>query len=157
MLAAIRESQRAFDHNEVPVGAVIVYKDRIIAKGHNQVEMLKDPTAHAEMIAITSAATYLDNWRLSECDIYVTLEPCIMCTGALLAARVRSIFFSVFDPKFGACGSVQNLAENSKTNHRISVYSGLMMEESKSLLAHFFHSLRLRENQSGSEDSIRLN
>ena len=90
------------------------------------------------MIAITSASDYLKNWRLTECDIYVTLEPCIMCTGALLAARVKNIYFSAFDTKFGACGSVHNLAERSKTNHTINVYSGLLVDESRLMLDHFF-------------------
>ncbi len=112
MYAALKEAETALMENEVPVGAVVVYNNAIIGKGYNQVEKLKDATAHAEMIAITSAANHLGNWRLNDCDLYVTLEPCIMCTGAALSSRLRSIYFSSFDPKFGACGSLYNLAED---------------------------------------------
>ena len=93
MYAALQEAERGFDINEVPVGAVVVYKNKIIGRGYNQVEMLKDPTAHAEMIAITAAANFLNNWRLNECDVYVTMEPCVMCTGALISARVIIYIF----------------------------------------------------------------
>ncbi|HED08408.1 MAG TPA: nucleoside deaminase, partial [Ignavibacteria bacterium] len=116
--------------------------DKIIGKGHNQIEMLRDPTAHAEMIAITSAANHLNNWRLNECDIYVTLEPCIMCTGAILSSRVQNLYFSTFDPKFGACGSVYNLIEEKKYNHSLNVYSGVYETESKNLLEKFFRKIR---------------
>jgi tRNA(adenine34) deaminase len=142
MYAALQEAQKAFDDDEVPVGAVIVHNNRIISRGYNQIEKLKDATAHAEMIAITSAANYLGDWRLNECDIYVTLEPCIMCTGALLAARIRELYFASSDTKFGACGSVHNLAENSRTNHTIKVFSGLLSKESEDLLKLFFDNKR---------------
>lgn len=154
MKAALREAQRALDRDEVPVGAVIVQNGIVIAKGHNQTELLKDPTAHAEMIAITSAATHIGDWRLNECDIYVTLEPCIMCTGALLAARIRNLYYAIPDSKFGACGSVHNLAENSKTNHRINVYSGMMEDEVKSLMNHFFQAVREKKQE---EKKTRFN
>ena len=157
MKAALREANRAMEKDEVPVGAVIVYKNQIIAKGHNQVEMLNDTTAHAEMIAITSASDYLKNWRLTECDIYVTLEPCIMCTGALLAARVKNIYFSTYDTKFGACGSVHNLAERSKTNHTINVYSGLLLDESRLMLDHFFKLMRMKQFNNDNRKSIEEN
>ncbi len=98
------------------------------------------------MIAITAAANHLGNWRLSECSIYVTLEPCVMCTGALLASRIKELFFSVFDPKSGACGSVYNLAEDGKTNHKINVYSGIYSEESTKLLQEFFNKLKNKSN-----------
>ena len=142
MYAALQEAENALEQNEVPVGAVVVHKNRIIGRGFNQVEKLKDPTAHAEMIALTAAANHLGNWRLSECDIYVTLEPCVMCTGALLAGRVNSLFFSVYDPKYGACGSVYNLAEEGKTNHKVKLYSGLLSEESEKILKMFFGKVR---------------
>jgi len=122
---------------------VVVHKNRIIGRGYNQVEKLKDATAHAEMIAITSASNNLQNWRLNECAIYVTLEPCIMCTGALLASRINELFFAASDIKFGACGSIHNLAENSKTNHTITVYSGVLAKESEELLKSFFNKKRL--------------
>ncbi|MCU0405560.1 MAG: nucleoside deaminase [Ignavibacteriaceae bacterium] len=146
MFAALQEAEKAFDENEVPVGAVVVKDRKIIGRGYNQIEKLKDATAHAEMIAITAAANHIGNWRLSECSIYVTLEPCVMCTGALLASRIKELFFSIFDPKFGACGSVYNLAEDGKTNHKINVYSGIYSEESTKLLQEFFNKLKNKSN-----------
>jgi len=143
MYAALQEAQKAFDEDEVPVGAVVVHKNRIIGRGYNQVEKLKDATAHAEMIAVTSASNNLQNWRLNECAIYVTLEPCIMCTGALLSSRISELFFAASDIKFGACGSIHNLAENSKTNHTIKVFSGVLAKESEELLKSFFNKKRL--------------
>mgnify|MGYP003557844354 FL=1 len=143
MYAALQEAQKAFDDDEVPVGAVVVHKNRIIGRGYNQIEKLKDATAHAEMIAITSASNNLQNWRLNECSIYVTLEPCIMCTGALLSSRIKELFYAASDIKFGACGSIHNLAENSKTNHTIKVYTGILANESEELLKTFFNKKRL--------------
>ena len=143
MYAALQEAQKAFDDDEVPVGAVVVHKNRIIGRGYNQVEKLKDATAHAEMIAITSASNNLQSWRLNECAIYVTLEPCIMCTGALLASRINELYFAASDIKFGACGSLHNLAEDSKTNHTIKVFSGVLAKESEELLKSFFNKKRL--------------
>lgn len=142
MYAALQEAEAALIEEEVPVGAVVVYQDRIIGRGHNQVEKLKDPTAHAEIIAISAAANHLQSWRLSDCDIYVTLEPCIMCTGALLASRINNLYFSTYDPKYGACGSIYNLAEEGKFNHKLNVFSGIYSDESKSLLKSFFGGLR---------------
>lgn len=142
MFSALQEAEKALEENEVPVGAVVVKENKIIGRGYNQVERLKDATAHAEMIAITAAANHIGNWRLSDCSIYVTLEPCVMCTGALLASRIKDLYFSIFDPKFGACGSVYNLAEDGKTNHKINVYSGIYAKESKKLLEEFFNNLK---------------
>jgi tRNA(adenine34) deaminase len=142
MYSALQEAEKAFEENEVPVGAVVVHNNKIIGKGYNQVEKLKDATAHAEMIAITSAANHLGYWRLNECDIYVTLEPCIMCTGALLSSRINRLFYSVNDIKSGACGSIHNLAENSKTNHTIKVFSGILAKKSEQLLKAFFNQQR---------------
>ena len=145
MFAALQEAEKAFEEKEVPVGAVVVKNNKIIGRGYNQVEKLKDATAHAEMIAITAASNHIGNWRLNECSIYVTLEPCIMCTGAMLASRINELYFATFDTKFGACGSVHNLAEYGKTNHIIKVYSGIYAEESKKLLQDFFFNLN-KEN-----------
>ena len=142
MFAALQEAENAFAEDEVPVGAVVVFQNRIIGRGYNQVEKLKDATAHAEMIAITSAANHLSNWNLSECDIYVTLEPCVMCTGALLLSRIKNIFFAAFDTKFGACGSIYNFASEGKYNHKINVYSGIYSSESENLLTSFFSKKR---------------
>ncbi len=142
MYAALQEAEKAFAEDEVPVGAVVVQNNKIIGRGYNQIEKLKDATAHAEMIALTSASNHIGNWRLNECTIYVTLEPCIMCTGALLAARISELYFGANDLKFGACGSVYNLAEESKTNHTIKVYSGILAKESEDLLKTFFNKKR---------------
>ena len=144
MYAALQEAERAYDDDEVPVGAVVVHKNKIVGRGHNQIEKLNDATAHAEMIALTSASNHIKNWRLSECSIYVTLEPCIMCTGALLSSRIDNLYFGASDTKFGACGSIHNLAENSKTNHTIKVFSGILAKESEDLLKSFFAKKRLR-------------
>jgi tRNA(adenine34) deaminase len=142
MFAALQEAENALVENEVPVGAVVVRDKKIIGRGYNQIEKLNDATAHAEMIAITAAENNIGNWRLDECSIYVTLEPCVMCTGAMLASRINELYFAAFDPKFGACGSLYNLADDGKTNHKMKVYSGIYMEESQRLLSQFFASVR---------------
>ncbi len=147
MYAALQEAEHAFEEDEVPVGALVVHKNKIIGRGYNQVEKLKDATAHAEMIALTSASNHLKNWRLSECSIYVTLEPCIMCTGALLSSRISELYFAASDTKFGACGSIYNLAEESKSNHTIKVYSGILFKESEDLLKSFFLKKRHAEKK----------
>jgi tRNA(adenine34) deaminase len=148
MYAALQEAIKAFDEDEVPIGAVIVHQNKIISRGYNQIEKLKDATAHAEMIAITSAANRLGNWRLNDCSLYVTLEPCIMCTGAILNSRISEVYFSTYDTKSGACGSIYNIPDENKTNHHLKVYSGLMAEESSSLLRDFFERLRNKPNSS---------
>ncbi len=142
MFAALQEAEKALEENEVPIGAVVVKDKKIIGRGYNQVEKLKDATAHAEMIAVTAAANNIGNWRLNDCSVYVTLEPCIMCTGALLSSRISELFFSTFDPKFGACGSLYNLAQDGKTNHKIQIYSGIYSDESKRLLQEFFSLIK---------------
>jgi len=142
MYAALQEAEKALDYNEVPIGAIVVKDEKMIGKGFNQVEKLKDATAHAEIIALTAAANHLNNWRLEDCSIYVTLEPCIMCTGALLASRISDLYFAAFDPKFGACGSLYNLAEDAKSNHKLKVYSGIYADESRNLLKRFFSHIR---------------
>lgn len=142
MYAALQEAQQAFDEEEVPVGCVIVHEEKIIGRGYNQNLRLNDPTAHAEMIAITAAANHLGTSRLEECTIYCSLEPCLMCTGAILHSRINRLVFAAFDPKFGCCGSVCNHAEDGKFNHRIEVFSGLMESESSFLLRSFFGKLR---------------
>ncbi|MDP6685755.1 MAG: tRNA adenosine(34) deaminase TadA [Candidatus Omnitrophota bacterium] len=142
MRQALQEAQKAFDEDEVPVGAIIVHKDSIIAKAHNQIKLLKDPTAHAEIIAITQAANYLQNERLIGCSVYVTIEPCSMCAGALVLARVKNIVYAADDPKTGACGSVINVLRQRKLNHRITVEKGILEDESSSLLKEFFKQKR---------------
>lgn len=142
MKQALREAEKAFERNEVPIGAVVVFEDKIIGRGYNQTISLKDPTAHAEIIAITSAANYLQDFRLEGCKVYVTLEPCPMCAGALVNARISTLYFSVFDPKAGACGTLFNITNNQHLNHQIKTYNGLLENESKSLLKAFFAKLR---------------
>jgi tRNA(adenine34) deaminase len=142
MRTAFREATRAFESDECPIGAVFVHNNEIVGRGHNQTHMLKDPTAHAEMIALTAAASSLDEQRLSECSLYVTLEPCIMCAGALIHARLKNLYFSAFEPKTGACGSLYNIPGDSRLNHTIKVYSGLMEQESRLLLQEFFRTKR---------------
>ncbi len=142
MQLALKEAVRAFEEDEVPVGAVVVYKDRVIAKAYNQVERLQDPTAHAEMIAITQASHFLNCKWLNDCTLYVTIEPCPMCAGALVLARVKNLVFGAVDVKSGACGSVTDIANNKKLNHRIKVSKGVLEEEAKGLLQEFFRKKR---------------
>lgn len=138
MREALKQARTAQEEDEVPVGAVIAINQKIIARAHNQVEILKDPTAHAEMIAITQAASALSSKWLLDCTLYVTLEPCGMCAGALVLSRIKRICFGAFDPKTGACGSVFNIARNPKLNHSIEIGSGLMAQECGGLVTEFF-------------------
>ncbi|GAB4163704.1 MAG: tRNA adenosine(34) deaminase TadA [Planctomycetota bacterium] len=142
MKAALREARLALDHGDVPVGAVVVRADRIIARGHNQRELLKDPTAHAEMIAITSAAAEVGDWRLEDCDLYVTLEPCPMCASAIQQARLRRLVFGAPDPVMGACGSRLMIPADKRLGKPIEIIAPVMMEECSLLLGEFFASIR---------------
>ena len=142
MQQALAESKKAFEEDEVPVGAVIVYENCIIGRAHNQIRMLKDPTAHAEIIAITQAADYLKNERLLGCTLYSTLEPCPMCVGASILARIDSIVFAAWDPKAGACGSAVNLTEPGLLNHTVEVTGGILESECRTILQEFFLSKR---------------
>ncbi|MCK9572571.1 MAG: tRNA adenosine(34) deaminase TadA [Candidatus Omnitrophica bacterium] len=142
MREALKEAQEAFEEDEVPVGAVIVFDNKIIARGHNQIERLKDPTAHAEMIAITSAANFLDTKWLNQANLYVTIEPCSMCAGAIVLARIKKLYFGAKDPKTGACGSVVDIANHKKLNHRVEVSGGVLKEDCSLLLKRFFARLR---------------
>jgi len=142
MAEAIRQAKRAALADEVPVGAVIVHDRKIIAKSHNQVETLKDPTAHAEMIAITQATNYCSSKWLQDCILYVTIEPCSMCAGALVLSRIKRVVFGASEPKTGACGSVINIANHKLLNHRIEISSGVLGEECSSLVSEFFKKKR---------------
>ena len=142
MKEAVKEAVKALEKDEVPVGAVIVHEGTIIARAHNLIRTLKDPTAHAEMIAITQAADYLKDARLINCSLYVTIEPCSMCAGASVLARFKRIIYGADDPKTGACGSVMNIANNKHLNHRIEVTSGVMREDCSLLLKEFFKKKR---------------
>jgi len=142
MQYALKEAEKAFKKEEIPVGAVIVFESRIIGKGHNQVETLKDPTAHAEIIAITSAATYLSSKALLGCSMYVTLEPCSMCAGAIVLAKIENLFFGAFDNKSGACGSVMNITNNKSLNHKLNVTGGILDDKCSEILNSFFEVRR---------------
>jgi tRNA(adenine34) deaminase len=138
MRFALEQARIAFDAGEVPVGAVVVYQNRIIAEAYNQREGLKDPTAHAEMIAITQAAETLQSWRLLDCTLYVTLEPCPMCAGAIVQARIPTVIYGTTDPKAGACHTLYNISHDSRLNHQSTVVGGVLQDEAKSILQEFF-------------------
>ncbi len=142
MREALKEALRAESKEEVPVGAVVVVDGRVVARGHNLKEKSLDPTAHAEVLAIRKAAKRLKNWRLKEAALYVTLEPCIMCVGAMVQARVGRVVFATKDPKAGACGSVYHIPADNRLNHRIVVEEGILREEGEALLKEFFKRLR---------------
>ncbi len=142
MLEAIKEANAAFEADEVPIGAVIVYDNKVIARAHNQRETLNDPTAHAEMIALTQASEYLGSWRLHGCTMYVTLEPCPMCAGALVNSRIDRLVYGPSDPKAGACESLYNIVEDQRLNHRIMVVKDFMSEPCRLLLQEFFANKR---------------
>ncbi|MDZ4713128.1 MAG: tRNA adenosine(34) deaminase TadA [bacterium] len=139
---AFKEAEKAFDKEEIPVGCVIVFQNSIIAKTHNQVETLKDPTAHAEIIAITAAAEYLHSKQLAGCSMYVTLEPCAMCAGAIVLSKIENLFFGAYDLKSGACGSVLNVTNNKSLNHNCNVMGGVMDVQCREILRSFFEVRR---------------
>jgi tRNA(adenine34) deaminase len=142
MRLAIREAERALDHDDVPVGAVIVRDREVIGTGHNERELRQDPTAHAEMLALREAAQALGSWRLIDCVMYVTLEPCAMCAGAIVLARLPRVVYGTTDPKAGAAGSVLDVLAEPRLNHRPEVASGLLAAECAALLTDFFGSRR---------------
>ncbi len=142
MKHALREAEKAFEENEVPVGAVVVHEKKIVGRGYNQIERLQDPTAHAEMIALTAAANHLGSRRLEGCALYVTLEPCPMCAGAIVLARIPTLVFAAYDPKAGACGTLYNIVEDPRLNHRVHVIPGVCDAESEQLLQRFFGRIR---------------
>lgn len=142
MKQALREAEKAYEQDEVPVGAVVVHDNRVIGRGFNQMERLQDPTAHAEMIALTAAANHLQSKRLEECTIYVTLEPCPMCAGAIVLSRIPTLVFGAFDPKAGACGTLFNIVEDKRLNHNPHVVTGVCDKESEQLLRGFFGRVR---------------
>lgn len=139
---AFKEAERAFKKDEVPVGCIIVFQNLIIAKAHNMVESLKDPTAHAEILAITSASEYLQSKQLIGCSMYVTLEPCVMCAGAIVLSKIENIFFGAFDFKSGACGSVVNITNSDSLNHKCNVLGGVMDVKCRDILKSFFEVRR---------------
>jgi tRNA(adenine34) deaminase len=146
MLQALLEAEKALRLNEVPVGAVIVHDGLIIGRGYNQVETLNDPTAHAEIIAITSACATLENKYLTGCTLYVTLEPCSMCAGALIWSKMDRIVFGATDEKAGACGSILNIAQNKSLNHHVEIIQGVLELDASELLKQFFKLRRKLSN-----------
>jgi tRNA(adenine34) deaminase len=142
MEQALRLAERAYDEDEVPVGAVVVHDGGIVGKGYNQIEVLQDPTAHAEIIALTAAANTLGSKRLDGCTLYVTLEPCSMCAGAIVLSRLAVLVFGAFDLKAGACGSLYNIVEDKRLNHQPHVISGVLDDRCASLLKSFFGDVR---------------
>lgn len=142
MLMALNLAQAAAENGEVPVGAVIFQRGRLIAKAHNQREQLSDSTAHAEIIAITQASAQLQNWRLDDCELYVTLEPCAMCAGAIILARIPRLVFGAYDPKAGACGSVLDVIGCEKLNHRVETVGGILSTACGGILQDFFRQRR---------------
>ncbi len=139
---AFREAEQAYKRKEVPIGAVIVHNGRIIGKGYNQVETLRDPTAHAEIIAITAAAGQLSNHRLTGSTLYVTLEPCAMCAGAIVLARIDTLVYGASDPKAGACGTLFNIVQDQRLNHRVELVQGILEPKCGGILKEFFSAVR---------------
>jgi len=145
MRLALREAERALEHDDVPIGAVVVHEGEVLAAARNERELRGDPTAHAEVLALRDASAKLRTWRLLDTVLYVTLEPCAMCVGALVHARIARIVYGAADPKTGACGSVFDLAANAKMNHRIEVVGGVLADECGALLKRFFAARRGRD------------
>ena len=139
---ALQEAQKGYHLGEVPVGAIIVLDEQVIGRGFNQTEKLKDPTAHAEILAITSACEAVGDWRLDNSILYCTLEPCSMCAGAAVLARIQKIVFGASDPKFGACGSIFSIPVDPRLNHRIELKSGVMAGEVAEMMRSFFQEIR---------------
>lgn len=142
MKLALREAQKAYDKKEIPVGAVIVKDDKVIARAHNLKEIKNDTTKHAELLAIQKASKKLGCWRLEDCEMYVTLEPCCMCAGALIQSRIKKVYIGTMDYKTGACGSVLNLLSDYKFNHTVDIETGILAEECEKILKDFFKELR---------------
>lgn len=142
MQEAIELARKALESEDVPIGALVVYRGRVIGRGYNQREKLQDPTAHAEMLALTAAAEYIGHWRLENCTVYVTLEPCPMCAGALVLARVARLVYGAADEKAGACGSLYQITQDPRLNHRVETVSGVLAEAAVELLQAFFQRRR---------------
>lgn len=142
MSEALEEAEKAFVLGEVPVGAVVVKDGQIVGRGHNSTETDKDPTCHAEIAALKAAAKTLGGWRLIGCDMYVTTEPCAMCAGAIVLARIERLYVGTMDPKAGACGSLRNIVCDDRLNHQVELTTGIMQEECSEILKRFFRKLR---------------
>ena len=154
MREALRQAKKAYQAGEVPVGAIVVRAGRIIGRAHNQIELLKDATAHAEMLALTQAEAAVGDWRLLDCDLYVTKEPCAMCAGALVHVRVRRVIFGCADPRAGAAGSIINLLQLPSLNHRCEITSGVLQNECAAILQDFVRNRR--DQQTGSPQDRQI-
>ena len=142
MRLALLQAQKAYESNEIPVGAIVVLDNQVIGRGYNQREMLNDPTAHAEIIAITAAANTIEDWRLNECVLYVTKEPCAMCAGAIINSRLKMVIFGCYDKEMGCCGSLYQLCGDSHLKNNTAVRGGIMEEECLSIIRDFFQIQR---------------
>ncbi|NIP43731.1 MAG: tRNA-specific adenosine deaminase [candidate division Zixibacteria bacterium] len=149
MRMALREAEKALELKEVPVGCVIIHDNKIIGRGFNQREMLKDPTAHAEMLAISAACDQMVSWRLEHTVMYVTMEPCPMCAGAIVLARIPRLVYAVTDPKAGACGTLYDIARDDRLNHMVDVTLGVLEDEARGLVQDFFKKLREDKSEAG--------
>jgi len=147
MAMALREAQLAFEENEVPVGAVVVFENRVIGRGHNRTIALADATAHAEIIAMSAAYSHFGDWRLEECYLFSTLEPCVMCSGAAVLSRIKTIVYGASDPKFGGCGSIFTIPTETKLNHRCEIVRGVCEEEVSALMKLFFQQIRQNKSK----------
>ena len=147
MKEALKEAKKAYSKDEVPVGAIIVKNGKIIARAHNLKETKKLATSHAEILAIQKASKKLDAWRLENCELYVTLEPCPMCSGAIIQSRIKKVYIGTTDNKSGACGSVLNLFDDYKFNHKVEYETGILNKECENILQNFFKDLRKRKNK----------
>lgn len=152
MREALKEARVAYDTGEVPVGAVIVQDGRIVGRGHNTTETAKDPSCHAEMNAIRDAAKTLGGWRLPRCSMYVTVEPCSMCSGAIVLARIEELYIGTADPKAGACVSLYNIVNDQRLNHRVNTSVGLLQEECSALMKSFFKERRGKNKKETPEE-----
>lgn len=156
MKEALEEAGKALLLKEVPVGAVVVYNGEIIGRGHNRTETAKDPTVHAEIIAIRQAAETLGGWRLSGCRLYVTTEPCSMCAGAIVHARIEKVYIGTMDPKAGACGSLMNILQDRRLNHYVEIETGILEKECQHIMKDFFRTLRKskkKQHQTNQEEN----
>src|SRR6266404_9100445 len=149
MREALRMAEKAREADEVPVGAVVVREGKIVARAYNQVELLKDATAHAEMLALTQAEAAMNDWRLTDCDLYVTKEPCVMCAGAIVHTRIRRIIFGCADPRSGGAGGIVNLLQQPTLNHHCEITAGVLQSECASILQDFFRKKRAQEPPQG--------
>lgn len=142
MRMALCEARAAYEEDEVPIGAVVIRNGEVVSKAHNLRETINDPTAHAEIVAIREASRILGTWRLTDCELYVTIEPCPMCAGAIVQSRIRRLIYGAQDPKAGACGTIMNIVQNQFLNHRVEVMAGILEDECSAIMKEYFKNKR---------------